>query len=1050
MLYYNFHKHDHKGNVKSLDVIVKMEDYCKRTVELGHTAIFTTNHGMQGDVFEAKTLADEYGLKYIVGVEAYYVEDRFEKDRTNNHLIIIALNSNGVRQINKAMSEANVTGVYYKPRIDREILMTYFNPLDVVITTACVAGILKNKELVLELHDKFKDNFFLETQDHNVPIQCDFNKIALQYHEEFGIKLIHANDSHYIKPKDGKNRTLFLKAKGIVYEEEAEFILDYPSYETVVERYKKQGILSDKQIREALDNTLIFNKATELDNINYDIKLPHFSKTPNADMKKIINERFKIEKQNMKPEDVPKYIAAVRYEMDIIERTGMENYFLIDEAVAKLAQSKSQEKYNGKLTNTGRGSAPSFYINKLLGLTNIDRLASPITLFPTRFMSAERILLAKSLPDIDLNTADVEPFIEASKELLGEKNCAWMISWKPLQDSSGFRLYCKSLDMDVSEYGEIAKDIDNYREDKQWKQLIEESKMFVGVVEGISESPCSMLIYDKNVAEEVGLIRTKEKVCCLLDGYNCDKYKYLKNDLLTVSVWSMIKEICELIGMPIPTILELEELLDDKTYKIYEDGLTCTINQFDSLWATGLMKRYKPHSVTEIGCAVAALRPGFATLLEGFINRQPYTTGVKELDALLDDSFHRLTFQESIMKYLVWLGVEEKETYDIVKKISKKKFKEKELTELKAFLLAGWLRVVGKEEGFTATWDVIESSAKYLFNASHSLSYAYDSLYGAYLKSHYPIEYYMVALNQYSGDEERTNRLMNELKSFDIKLLSPKFRYSKGEYFLDRKSNSIYKGIGSIKFLNFNVADELYDLRANVYNGFYDLLKDIKEKTSCNARQLDKLVKCDFFSEFGGINKILNFINCFDILFLKKAPKIKTIAEKIVLPGVAKIIENNSTPTAATYTKFDYDKSLQEIWNSLKNEDANVQDKIVYQKEILGYIDYTNEKLDKRYVLVSDIDTKYTPTLNTHCLNNGTDVICKISKKIWNNQPVQENNIIYIHSMERRFKQKKVGETVDTKGKVKLIFEKTDELIWFITEYNLIEDISEAIEDTNN
>lgn len=1040
-LYYNYHKHDHKGNVRSLDVIVKMEDYCKRAIELGHNAIFTTNHGMQGDVFEAKTLADEYGLKLIVGVEAYYVEDRFEKDRSNKHLIIIALNSNGVRQINKAMSQANVDGYYYKPRIDREILMTYFNPSDVVISTACVAGILKNKDLVLELHDKFKDHFFLETQDHNVPIQQDFNKIALQYNKEYGIKLIHANDSHYINPEDAKYRTLFLKAKGIVYEEEKEFVLDYPSYDEIVKRYKRQGILNDKQIHEALNNTLIFDKATELDNINFDIKLPHFSKTPNADMKRIINERFKIEKKNIKPEDIQKYIDAIRYEMDIVEKTGMENYFLMDEAIAKLAQSK----YGGKLTNTGRGSAPSFYINKLLGLTDIDRLASPITLFPTRFMSAERILKAKSLPDIDLNTADVQPFIKASQELLGEENCAWMISWKPLQESSGFRLYCKALDMDISEYSEIAKNIDDYKEDKHWKKLIEDSKIFVGVVEGISESPCSMLIYDKNVAEEVGLIKTKEKICCLLDGYNCDKYKYLKNDLLTVSVWSMIKETCELIGIPIPTIKELEGLLDDKTYKIYEDGLTCTINQFDSLWATGLIKRYKPKSVRECSCALAALRPGFATLLEGFINREPYTTGVDELDTLLEDSFHRLTFQENIMKYLVWLGVEEKVTYDIVKKISKKKFKEKELAELKAFLSAGWLRVVGKEEGFIATWDVIQASARYLFNASHSISYAYDSLYGAYLKSHYPLEYYVVALNQYSDDEERTIRLMGELKVFGIKLSPPRFRYSKGGYFYNKEANSIYKGIGSIKFLNSNVADDLYNLKDNTYLTFYDLLKDIKELTTCNSKQLDILVRCGYFNEFGGIVKIQNFIKCFDILFSKKAPKKKTIAEKILLPNIVSIMENNSNPTTATYTKFDYDKALQEIWSSLKNEDAKLQNRIIYQKEILGYLDYKNPELDKRYVLVSDINTKYTPTMSTYCLNNGNTCQCKISKRIWNDEPLQENSIIYIHQMEQKFRMKKVDDKPDKRGKMKPTFEPTEELIWYITSYNSV-DLDEILE----
>ncbi len=156
MRYNNYHKHDHYGNFISLDTITKIEDYCKRAVELGHTTIFTTNHGFQGNLFQTYTLAQQYNLKMIVGVEAYYVEDRFEKDKTNNHLIIIAKNNNGVRQINKIMSEANNSGFYYKPRIDKNLLFT-LNPNDVIITSACIAGIWNNEPLIKEIKSHFKN-----------------------------------------------------------------------------------------------------------------------------------------------------------------------------------------------------------------------------------------------------------------------------------------------------------------------------------------------------------------------------------------------------------------------------------------------------------------------------------------------------------------------------------------------------------------------------------------------------------------------------------------------------------------------------------------------------------------------------------------------------------------------------------------------------------------------------------------------------------------------------------------------------------------------------
>lgn len=524
--YNNYHKHDHKGNPWSLDVITKEEDYCKRAVELGHTTVFTTNHGVQGDIFSWIDCSKKYGLKMCYGTEAYYVNDRFEKVRSGKHLIVIAKNTRGAEQLNDIMSTSHSEGFYYHPRIDKELLFSV-NPSDFIITTACVAGIWDDTELILSLHKYFGDNFFLELQAHDIELQKKVNKTLLQLSCDTGIKLIHANDSHYIYPGDSKYRDIFLRGKNRIYEDEEGMVLDYPDSETIFKRYAKQGILSESQVEEALYNTLVFDDCEELNLIDDEIKLPSVSDNPNAELREIINQRWKEERKNIPREQWGEYIEAIRYEMDIISKTNMENYFLIDYHVAK----DGQEKYNGRLTNTGRGSAPSFYNTKMLGLTDIDRVASPITLFPTRFMSVERILGARSLPDIDLNTTDREPFIKATEDLLGAENCAWMLAWKPLQEASAFRVYCKGIGLDINEYDEVAKDLGSYRTEKKWKQIIEESKRFIGVVESISESSCSMLLYDKPVHKKLGLVRTtRGKLCCLLDGYNCDKWKYLKND----------------------------------------------------------------------------------------------------------------------------------------------------------------------------------------------------------------------------------------------------------------------------------------------------------------------------------------------------------------------------------------------------------------------------------------------------------------------------------------------------------------------------------------
>ena len=998
--YNNYHKHDVYGNIRALDTITKPIDYIKRAKELdGDKAIFfSTNHGYQGNIFEYYNLCKENNVKLIGGVEAYYVPNRLEKDKSNYHLVIIAKNKRGFKQINKIMSEANLTGYYYKPRIDAELLF-YLNPNDVLITSACVASRLRNEEgaekWIVKMKDYFGDNFYLEVQNHNVEIQKTYNKRILEYADKYNIQIIHANDSHYIYPSDSKYRDLFLRAKGIVYEEESNFILDYPDYETIVERYKVQGILSDKQIKQALDNTLIFD---DFEGIEFDteIKMPCISNNPSKELGEIIENEFKKELNNIDINRKEEYIKAINEEWKVISDTNMYEYFLVNHKMIKLAI----EKYGGVITKSSRGSCPSFYINKLLGFTSLDRLDTPVTLYPSRFMSTTRILQSKSLPDIDTNVAVQQPFIDASKELLGDDGCQWMLSFKPLQESSAFRLYCKSIGMNISEYNEVAKELSLYKDDPQWNKIIEESKHFVGVIESVSQSPCSTLLLNQPISEEIGLLKAGDVIVCNIDGINCDRYKYLKNDILAVSVWDIINETCKLANISVPSTSELNLLLDDKVWHIYEKGLTCTINQADSKFATDLVKKYKPKSIAEMSAFVASIRPGFASLLDNFIERKPYTTGVIELDNLLKDSYHYLMYQESIMKYLIWLGIEESETYTIIKKIAKKKFKEEELINLKEKLKNGWSNIVGREEGFEETWQVVEDASRYSFNASHSLSYAYDSLYGAYLKSHYPLEYYTVVMNSYSDDSERTARLTNEMKYFNIKLKNPKFRYSKGEYFFDRKTNSIYKGISSIKFISKNAGSILYDLKDNHYDTFCDLLVDIGNKI--NSKNIQILIKLNFFSEFGTISKLLKIYELYTNLYGKiqiskdKYPKLNNIFSKFAIKETEKRFTfNNTLPI------------LKGIEKHLKNKENDVIQLILDYFEYTGACDIKNNSYGNNSIVI-DINTKYAPKITLYSIKKGMTKEVKIYKKNYIN-PLKIGDVISIQDAEYRYKKKKEG-----------------------------------------
>ena len=986
MRYNNYHKHTMYSNLRSLDCVSKPIDYINRAKELNHTTYFTTEHGYQSNIFEAYTLCQENNLKCIYGVEAYYVDDIEDKtSRAMYHLILVAMTENARRHINKIMSTANTDGYYYKPRIDLNLLLSLPGD-EVVVTTACIAGRMFQdgweEKFLKPVHKHFGNNFYLETQCHPDIKQASHNKMIIDVHHKYNIPIIHANDSHYIYPEDAEYRDLFLKAKGIVYEEEGGFCLDYPDSDEIYKRYKQQGILSEEEVTEALQNTLVFDNSEGI-TIDKEFKIPKITKgDSNKVLKKLINEGWAKERNNVPKEKWSEYIEQIKYEYKIIEDCGMADYFILDHYIV----DRAVKEYDAILTKSGRGSAVSFYVNKLLGLTEVDRISAPITLYPTRFMSAERILSSRSLPDIDLNWANVEPVIQASKDLLGEDGIYYMIAYKPLQESSAFRLWCKAHDMHISEYDEIAKDLESYENDEKWKDLIEGSKKFRGVVESVAPSPCSFLLSNDKISEMVGLIKVGDVTCCCLDGYNCDVYKFLKNDYLTVTVYQLISDVYKLLGKPMDDINTLVANCDDKVWDVYANGLTTTINQADSDYDKQILKKYKPRNLSELSAYVAAIRPGFASLLSNFVDRLPYTTGVKELDDILEDSFHYLMYQESLMKYLVWLGIEEKGTYDIIKKIAKKKFKEDELRELKTKLLEGWVKNVGKEDGFNETWQVIEDAAHYSFNASHSLSVAIDSLYGAYLKAKFPNEYFVVALSLYSGDLDRTAKLIAEMPHFGISLKPIKFRHSRADYNIEKETSSVYKGVSSIKFLNSEVSEQLYAMKDQHFNSFIELLSVFPG----NSKQREILIRLNYFSEFAGSKKLLKIAMLFDKYYGKKIIK----KEGCDLP--IEILEKYATTATEKQYRFEYEGMmalLTELCERIPDEELPILAQINAQQTYLGYIDLVDPSKPTKAVIL-DINTKYTPKLTLYRLRDGQSIVVKLKKKSYEQTPVSAGMII--------------------------------------------------------
>lgn len=1005
--YNNYHKHDHISNIFTPDTNVKCKDYIERIKELGHDTYFTTNHGSGGDVFEALTLCQANEIHCKFGIEAYIVENPLEKDNRNYHIVIIPRTNTARKKINIISSHANTKGFYYKPRVFIDELLN-LDKDDIYITTACVAGLLRDEnsieKIFTPLFNHFKENIFLEVQNHKDEKQIEINKKCLDFKEKYGLRLIASNDSHYIYPEQAKERLELLRGKGINYPDEDTFILDYPDYDTFFNRFKEQGILSDKEITEAIDNTLIFDECEDID-INKEIKMPdiypHLSPTEKVvELKKHIINNFK---QIIKDENIPKdkiqtYLDGIKEELKTIYDTREINtadYFLFNEKMVDLAINK----YGGVLTRTGRGSCGSFYINRILGMTQLDRFSSKIKLYPERFMSTARLLENRALPDIDYNIVSQEPFVKASKELLGEHGCYPMIAYGTMKMGEAFRNVCRSKKIPYDEYNEVAKNIENYTDDEKWKPLIDEANKYVGTIISASVHPCAFCLDNKDLTEEYGVVKIGDNICCMITSMEADEYKILKDDFLIVVVWKLISETFELIGKPIISVKELLDVADDKLWDIFKNGLTCTLNQVDSDWATSLVKDYAPRNEAEMSMFVASIRPSFDSWRDKYIARESYSTGSDLLDEVLSSTSHYILFQENLMQYFEWLGVTPAESIGLIKKISKKKIKQSDFDNLADRLKKKWIENTGSIDMFDNTWNMVQSCMSYSFCSAHGLATAIDSMYGAYLKANYPHEYYTVALDNYSDDIERTHRLTKELEYFNIKILPPKFRYSKGGYTLNKETNSIYKGVGSIKFLNSDVADTLYNMKDTVFDSFIDFLK----VNPCNSRQLEILIKLGYFSEFGKSEKLMKLYELFD-KYNGKSQMSKAKLSELELA----IIPKYAKETKTLYKFNDLDGYVKELSETIEDKELPLTELLSAQAEYLGYIDVVIPKFkDRMYIL--DIDVKYSPKITAYKIDTGETITIKMNKKAYASSNIEKGCIIAC-TIFKKHKMKKVED----------------------------------------
>lgn len=879
------------------------EDYAKRAVELGHSILSSCEHGWQGRYIECHDLAKQYGLKFLFAAEAYWVWDRHEEDRSNCHIWIGAKNENGREWINEVLSQANEDGFYYQPRLDEELL-DLLPAGDVWITTACVAGWKylgeeeeRLKALWKKLYDKHGDNFMFEVQYHPSERQKELNRYILNLRKEIPAPIIMGCDSHYIEENGAELRSDFLVSKEDrkAYDDEEEWFMDYPDGDTAVRRFREQGVLTEAEITEAIDRTNCFLEVEEYECDIFDDSLKLFSLHPdwtqeqkNAEYLRLVDEGWQNYKAEVAPDLLSKYEKEIKSETDTVVECHMADYFIDNYHVIRRGK-----ELGGHLTNTGRGSAVSFFTNKLLGFTEVDRIAAKVKMYPERFMTATRILETHSLPDIDFNVAEQDIFAEGQAQVCGRDHAVQMLAYGTQKASAAWKMFAKSQNIDFATANEVSAQIKRYENklhtvdeeekdtidimdyiDKRFHDVYLRSTEYQGIITSWSPAPCAFLLYQGSIRRKIGLVKIKDRICCAMDGHWAEKNHFLKNDLLRVAVVDLINKGYTRAGLKVPTVNELLAMCpsEDPVWDIYRKGCTLGINQVEQPGTASRVGVYAPTNISELCAFIAAIRPGFKSMYKIFESRQDFSYDVKPFDDLLrteemPQSF--VLYQEQEMATFHFAGFPMVTCYQAIKDLSKKRAEK--VLALKEQFLDGFSEKLseenlGEEETHKKTgmvWQILADSASYLFNASHAYCVSLDSLYGAWLKQHHPLAFYeaFMRIMDEKGDKDKLAAAKDEAESyFNIKFPPFKFGQDNRKVTADEDNNAISNALTSIKGFNKAAAVALYELGQEPPKYLSDVLLALRPKSIMKSTT-EPLAQISYFSSYGNDREVLNIIS---------------------------------------------------------------------------------------------------------------------------------------------------------------------------------------------
>lgn len=861
-----------------LDGACRLERLLNQAAQQGMRAVAITDHGVMYGVADFYKLAKNYGIKPILGCELYVARrSRFDRqphqDDSPYHLVLLAENEVGYRNLIRLVSLGYLEGFYYKPRVDKELLARYREGL--IVLSSCLAGEVPSlflsgqEEKALEAASWYRevfgpDNFFLELQDHRLEEQKRVNRFLVEAARRLGIPLVATNDVHYLKREDATLHDVLLCIQTGKTLKDAKR-LEFPTQEFYFKTAEEMSALFG-EIPEALTNTLTIAERCSVELPFGRLYLPAYPVPQGFTAESYLRHLCYQGLARKGLDGDPEYRRRLEYELEVITKMGFAGYFLVVWDLVNFAHAE------GILTGPGRGSAAGSLVAYALDITQIDPIR--YNLLFERFLNPERV----SMPDIDIDFCFERrgEVLEYLSRRYGNDHVAQIITFGTMAARAAIRDVGRVLNFPLGEVDRLAKLVpaelgigieraleespelrQAYEENESVRQLLDYARALEGTPRHASTHAAGVVIAPEPLINLIPLQKTPDgPVTTQFDMKVIEELGLLKMDVLGLRTLTVIGDTLKLIaqsgGDPPP--MEQIPLEDQKTYALLSSGETVGVFQLESSGMRGLLRQLRPERFEDLIALVALYRPGplGSGMVEDFIRRKHGEVEVSylhpALEPILRDTYGVILYQEQVMRVASELAGFSLGEADLLRRAMGKKMPEV-LAAQRSRFVAGAVERGVPEAVAGQIFDLMEYFAGYGFNRSHSAAYALIAYQTAYLKANYPVQFMAALLSSVRNHPDKVPVYLEECRRMGIEILPPDVNHSEADFSI--AGNSIRFGLAAVRNVGENAIASILEARRQ---GPFVSLLDFCQRVDLhqvNKRVIESLIRCGALDGLG-------------------------------------------------------------------------------------------------------------------------------------------------------------------------------------------------------